>query len=196
VAKSRDQLSDAYRKRIERAEARGLTRQQARGHREPHEHRKRAVRERKEQGITGDQLRTVRRYAERRARQNKALDAGDLVDWAKSHGYGQFKAFRAERDALARNYKAERRAGTYKPRTVEQFKAGLASASGAGGGGVGGMGGGGGGGGGDNYRGGDDFTDDGDDVDFDEDFDEDYYDEQDFDYDEDMPIEWMYYHDD
>lgn len=185
--KPRTEWSDAYRKRVERAEARGLTRQQARGHKEPKEYQRRAAKEIQRRGITGDQLKTVARYANKRAARNKSLQPSTLVDWAKTNGWRAFTDYRATRDGAARDYRQARKAGTYKPTPVADFKSGF-------GGGSSGGGGSGGGGrrqgsvdGGPDYVRAPDYGDEGED---------DYFaDEWDGEYD-DLDIEWMYYHDD
>lgn len=192
AGKPRSAWSDSYRKRIERAEAKGLTRQQARGHTPPpgqSEHRARVRKEIRLHGISGDQLRTVRSYAERRARKNKNLHAKDLVDWAQQNGWRQFKRLRQEQGALASNYRSSK---SKKPlQTADEFNASFHRPGRATG-----MGGGGGDSGRDmgsrpnDYAG--DYSDDGgeepDDL---EDFD---YDDEYLDLD-DLDIEWMYYHD-
>jgi hypothetical protein len=190
--KPREQWTEAYRRRVERAEKAGLSRQAARGHKEPQEYKRRAAREIKRRGITSDQLRSVRRYADRRAAKNKALNPNDLVAFAKENGWRAFKSFREERAGMARGYREARKTKTYKPQPLDAFKARF---TGGGSGFAGGVG-----AGGDYSRdySGDDFDGySGEDyASLDEDENEDFFaDEWDGEYD-DLDIEWMYYHDD
>ena len=184
--KPRGQWTEAYRKRVERAEAKGLTRQQARGHKEPQEYKRRAAKEIARRGITGDQLRTVQRYANKRAARNKALQPSGLVEWAKEHGWRAFAAYRSERDGLAADYRTRRKAKSYTPQPLAEFKARFEH-SGSGGGYSGG-------GGTDYVR--PDYGSSADVFGSGEEDDLDYF-EDDWDGDfEDLDIEWMYYHDD
>lgn len=105
-----DSLSPAYRRRLERAQARGLSRQEARGHR-PGEYRRRAERELEEEGITGDQARSIRAWVARL--NNSDIDADDVVERAKERGYQWFQSYRDLLNEARRRYRAQIAGGTY-----------------------------------------------------------------------------------
>lgn len=98
-----DQLSPAYRKRIERAQAkaaaegREFTRQQARGHK-AREHVERARHEIEREGITRAQRQTIERWHERNHSPGREragwLTADEAIQFAIDHGYEKFAAFR------------------------------------------------------------------------------------------------------
>lgn len=114
-----DQLSPAYRKRIERALAKGKSRQQARGHK-AQEHIARREKEREALGITGSELRTIRAWW-RRNFQIGRIESGwpdedTLVEYARESGYQSFKTYRQVWDEARRKYLRELKNGTYKTR--------------------------------------------------------------------------------
>jgi hypothetical protein len=186
AAKPRSEWSAGYRQRIERGEARGLTRQQARGHFVAGgEHKTRVQREIKRQGLSNDQLRIVRKYGEQRAARDKALNAEDIVSFAKRNGYGAFKRIKDERSSLVRSYRKTSKSG----RKIAPIpKADFASShSGL----LHGHGG---------YGGGYDRGSYPRDYDTDEDMSDEYFaDDYGGDFEdlegEDLPIEWLHYHD-
>ena len=127
AGKPRDQWSDAYRRRIERAEARGKSHQEARGHR-PGEARRRAERERREEGLRGGERAAVRRWATRRyAGDVVVIDPDDAVEWAASVGYDTFKEMREQLRELNRQYRRELVNGTYVKGGHAQYWQGLNS---------------------------------------------------------------------
>jgi hypothetical protein len=108
-----DQLSPAYRKRIENAMKKGKTLQQARGHRaQEHVHRKR--REEAATGLSNAQDRAVFLWAVKRnhwvsgrvRNDEEFIDPQEIVDWKIENGYDAFKEYRntweAERKAYIR----------------------------------------------------------------------------------------------
>lgn len=102
-----------YAKRIERATAKGKTRQQARGHR-PGEAAERREREREEHGISSSEVRSVRAWCERF--KNEGRDTEDVIEKARESGYGWFVNYRTVWNSARRTYLAENKAGTYASR--------------------------------------------------------------------------------
>jgi hypothetical protein len=109
LARSRDFKAE-YARRLARAQERGISRQLARGHR-PGEARRRAERERKEFGITGNEARTIRAWVDRLG--NAAIDAEEVVERAQLQGYGWFQNYRDTLNEARRAYRAQRRGGSY-----------------------------------------------------------------------------------
>lgn len=105
--KARDYQAE-YARRLASAEARGKTRQQARGHRAG-EHIERAEREREEfGGLTGAQVKAIHKWAAGRiTRQpsNMALNPDDMVAYAAQHGFESYSKFRQDWERQRRNYK-------------------------------------------------------------------------------------------
>lgn len=100
-------LSPAYRKRIERAQAKGKTRQEARGHK-PGEARERRERERADEGVAGSDRAAIRSFL---ARFNPygfkdIPDEETLTDWVRENGYEAFRSYRSEWDRIRRKYLA------------------------------------------------------------------------------------------
>jgi len=90
-----DQLSPRYRARIERAQARGLTRQQARGHRPGEAARRREYQREHNAGLTSAQLRQIERFASRPDyTPAKTVSGTTLADFAREHGYEAFSRYR------------------------------------------------------------------------------------------------------
>jgi hypothetical protein len=91
--KPRKQWSKAYAKRIARAEAKGLSRQAARGHKaREHVSRKEA------KGLTPSQSAAVDKFARKQAKRTKGADpdaaASVLKQWARDKGYERFRELR------------------------------------------------------------------------------------------------------
>jgi hypothetical protein len=94
--KSLEQLSPAYRRRLERNLAKGLTRQQARGHKE-REHLIRKQREIREGKLTSSQKSSIKKFADKQAR--RTLDSVTdlklkIITWTERYGYDKFIAVR------------------------------------------------------------------------------------------------------
>lgn len=110
-----DQLSPKYRRRIERAMARGKTRQQARGHKE-REHIERREREREESGgLSRYENDAIRRWYDRfnpREGEGKP-DVETIVDEASQRGYDWFVKYRNAWEAMWRGYRGQLRRGTW-----------------------------------------------------------------------------------
>ena len=111
ATKSRDQWSAAYRRRIERAEALGKSRQQARGHR-AQEHVIRRERERQREIATGE-LTTAEKQRIKRFADRQKLDYDELKDWAESHGFAKMDHLIKLQAEMHRQYKSASRRGTY-----------------------------------------------------------------------------------
>lgn len=106
-----DQLSPAYRRRIERAEAQGKTRQQARGHR-AQEHVHRREREKEELGLTREQMRAIHRWCDRYP--NERRDSDDVIAEAIDQGgYDWFVNYRDVWNAARRAYLRSQVEGSY-----------------------------------------------------------------------------------
>lgn len=101
-----DQLSPAYRRRIERAEAKGLTRQAARGHK-PREHVRRAEYQRKQHaGLTTPQMRAIKNFYENpEYTQKRYVKLKDLEYLAVVNGYAAFQEYRAAWRKANKSYK-------------------------------------------------------------------------------------------
>ena len=112
MARVRDFAAE-YARRVAKGRERGLSRQQARGHR-PAEHVERAEREREEHGISSSERASIARFAERIGARNKdAPDEDELADFAIANGYAAFVAYREMQTELHRNYKRQTRSGAY-----------------------------------------------------------------------------------
>jgi hypothetical protein len=88
-------LSPAYRRRIERAEAAGKSRQEARGHKSK-EHVARRERELRA-ALTTYERGQVKKFAEKQAKRMGAEPgevAAKLRRWAEVHGYDRFRQYR------------------------------------------------------------------------------------------------------
>lgn len=97
--------SEAYARRIARAEAKGRTRQQARGHKEK-EHVARKEREIEEQGISGSQLKSIRSFLSRfnpLGYKNVPTEE-DLVEFVQSRDWVSFGQYRTTWDAYRRRW--------------------------------------------------------------------------------------------
>ena len=117
--KPKSELSEAYRRRIERAEAKGLSRQAARGHKAGEhitrkEHRLKPQQTASGQ-LTGTQKGQLTRYAKEQARRipieinndpnGEFIEFRDaLIAWTTLNGYGAFIAVREGRRALVAQY--------------------------------------------------------------------------------------------
>lgn len=94
-----------YARRIARAEAKGKTRQQARGHKE-HEHVERKEREIAEQGVSGSQLKSIRSFLSRFNPQGyKDVPTEEkLVEFVQVRGWQAFGQYRTTWDAYRRRW--------------------------------------------------------------------------------------------
>ena len=110
ATKSRDSWSDAYRRRIERAEAAGKTRQQARGHKEK-EHVARKERELLEAQtgkVSSSQKQAMRKFVLEQAKKSrdKADDPDEIWDDYKPYfidkGWQWFLVLRTQQRAFAK----------------------------------------------------------------------------------------------
>lgn len=103
--KPRSEWSPAYRRRIEAAEARGLSRSQARGHKESSEYQHRLEKEREEHGYAAVDLRIYERWAERHP---AIADPEEFADWMAFKGRDFFNRYRAVQTRLSREYHANK----------------------------------------------------------------------------------------
>jgi hypothetical protein len=97
--KPRSQWSPAYRKRIERAEAKGQSRQAARGHKGGREH----IARKAAKGLTPSQSAKVAKFAREQARKDDNNPDPDeaarrLKEWARDHGFHRFEQLKEIRD--------------------------------------------------------------------------------------------------
>lgn len=113
ASKPRSQWSAAYRRRIERAEAQGKTRQQARGH-TAHEHIERAQKEREELGLSRAEIESIRRWV--RSYKNESRAEEDVISEARDRGYVWFQDYRAGWNAVRRQYIRELKHGKWASR--------------------------------------------------------------------------------
>ena len=119
ATKPRSEWSAAYRRRIERAEAAGKSRQSARGHKS-HEHVERKQREARQRDALGvpttAERAAIRKFAREQA-QRTGLDptelGNDMIAYATSRGIDRFKVEMARQRAAARDYRSQLRRGTY-----------------------------------------------------------------------------------
>jgi hypothetical protein len=109
LAKARDYKAE-YAKRLARGQAKGQTRQQARGHVE-HEHVQRREREIEEFGLSSQQVRSIRDWCARY--DNKDRDAEDVIEQARDLGYGWFQNYRNVWNEARRNYLRQQRTGEW-----------------------------------------------------------------------------------
>src|SRR4051812_636340 len=109
-----EQLSPAYRRRIERALAKGKTRQAARGHKAA-EHIERRERERERNaGITYDQERSIRRWYENEwdPHGHKVFpEVETIVEFAQTEGWDQYQQYKREWGKARRRYLREGETG-------------------------------------------------------------------------------------
>lgn len=120
-------LSPKYARRIELALKKGLTLQQARGHKAK-EHVARREREvRVFGGLTGDQIRSIRRWYStsfdptgqkqiRNAAGKRGPSVENLIDLARKNGYTKFAEYKKVWAAKRRTYIREQSKGTYASR--------------------------------------------------------------------------------
>jgi hypothetical protein len=109
ATKPLDQLSPAYRKRIQTALAKGKTRQAARGHK-AHEHIERAQKNVTRHQLTSYQRQTMRKYARQQAAREDGSDwvdyYEDMVEWVNGD-FEKFKSAKGIRDKLVSTYQVE-----------------------------------------------------------------------------------------
>ena len=128
-----DQLSPAYRRRIENAMKKGKTRQQARG-KPAKEHVIRKEREIAERGISSAQEKTITSWYERTYNpagypENARADLEEVLEMARGEGYAAFVQWRTVWDLLRRTYLAEQADGSYASRG-ESFMIDMANQAG------------------------------------------------------------------
>lgn len=113
--KPRSQWSAAYRRRVERAERAGKSRQQARGHR-PREHITRAqnkarkVKRQVQRKLTKQQLRTIHNFARSQSKRigitTRELE-GNLKDFVREAGFDRLKVIIKKQKQLREQYRSE-----------------------------------------------------------------------------------------
>ena len=120
-AKKRDYKAE-YARRIKNAEAKGKTRQQARGHKK-NEHILRREREKAETGgLSRDQIKIILNWhrAAFNPKQYREVPTEDeLIEWTLKKGYPRFKQYRKIWDAARRQYKKEIADGTWESRGLK-----------------------------------------------------------------------------
>ena len=110
-ARQRDYKAE-YARRIARAEAKGKTRQQARGHK-VREHVIRREREIAKRGLTNDQERIIRVWSKKHKNHERPIR--ELLAWTKENGYDAFKTYRSTWEANRRRYVKNLRKSKYQP---------------------------------------------------------------------------------
>lgn len=112
-----DQLSPAYRKRVERAmakaerEGRAFNRQAARGHK-AREHVERRDKEIETYGLSRAEQLIIRAFVERN-NGFKGWDEDDFLDYFREAGYPAFKEYRTVWEAARRRYLSALRDGSH-----------------------------------------------------------------------------------
>jgi hypothetical protein len=125
--KPRSQWSPAYRRRVERAEAKGKSRQQARGHKRK-EHAARKERETAKSvklgSLTTGQKTKIKRFA---ISQAKKADGGaswstyysGMLHYTQTHGFKNFEKLVSKQRKLNEQYRGEQKRGRYATRGEE-----------------------------------------------------------------------------
>lgn len=115
AGKDRSTWSEAYRRRIERAEAAGKSRQSARGHKQ-REHVQRKAREISLGYLTSSQRQSVRKFAAEQAKRSgddvKTTQAA-MLEWATLQGFARFQQFRDAVREMSGQYRRSIKRGTY-----------------------------------------------------------------------------------
>lgn len=106
-----------YAKRVERALAAGKTRQQGRGHK-AQEHIERREKERAKYGLTNAEVQSIRRWYDRfNPNGHKEIPTDeDVIEFARSKGYTEFKTYRDTWNAARQTYLREVKRGDYASR--------------------------------------------------------------------------------
>jgi hypothetical protein len=104
--KPRAEWSDAYRRRIERAEAKGRTRQEARGHKKEEHKTRKPIKNRSDYpNLTGNQIRSVRAYL-KRLPLNNVQDADSIsLSYFNENGFDMLAEVKQARQELIVNRK-------------------------------------------------------------------------------------------
>jgi hypothetical protein len=104
--------SEAYSKRVARAEAKGKSRQQARGHK-PKEHIERRAKEVERYGITTDQIRRIRAwYHVFNDREYKGVPSeSETIEYAQDNGYKAWTVWRDTWNDVRAKYLAAMKRG-------------------------------------------------------------------------------------
>jgi hypothetical protein len=113
-----------YARRIASAQARGKTRQAARGHKHQ-EHIARREREiEQNEGVSNSQVRSIRNFYSRWLGHSKKdiPDQEQMIDFAREVGYPQFVEYRKTWDAARRVYLRELSKGTYSSRGLDYLE--------------------------------------------------------------------------